>query len=320
MTDILESEIRLNGVSKLLAHHDFRHAYQDFLVYIRDYVPADYLSLHLFDEGLGMFETVVDATIENSPVINRKTVLSPEARELVCQSVADQPVDRPYTIFDCLRKEPMAQQLGMDLKTPDSASLVLDLTWGQGYLGSVALTPKNTEVRYTDEHGQILSLFHDAMALHAANYLNLRECERLRDVLSDRTDFLHSEILRSVETQVVGADFGLKDVIQACRQVAPTRAPVLLLGETGSGKEVAASAIHRLSTYRDGPFIRVNCGGIPSTLLESSLFGHVKGAFTGATSDKKGYFERAEGGTIFLDEIGRAYPGGADAFFAYPSG
>ena len=88
------------------------------------------------------------------------------------------------------------------------------------------------------------------------------------------------------------------------QQVAPLDSPVLLLGETGTGKEVIANAIHYSSPRKDGPFIKVNCGAIPETLLDSELFGHEKGAFTGAISQKRGRFERANKGTIFLDEIG----------------
>jgi len=88
------------------------------------------------------------------------------------------------------------------------------------------------------------------------------------------------------------------------QQVAPLDSPVLLLGETGTGKEVIANAIHYSSLRKDGPFIKVNCGAIPETLLDSELFGHEKGAFTGAVSQKRGRFERADKGTIFLDEIG----------------
>ena len=87
-------------------------------------------------------------------------------------------------------------------------------------------------------------------------------------------------------------------------QVAPTRASVLVTGESGVGKELVADALHRLSDRKDGPFIKVHCASLSSNLLESELFGHEKGAFTGAVSQKKGRFELADGGTIFLDEIG----------------
>jgi transcriptional regulator with GAF, ATPase, and Fis domain len=92
--------------------------------------------------------------------------------------------------------------------------------------------------------------------------------------------------------------------MEMVRQVASLDSPVLLMGETGVGKEVIANAIHYSSHRKDGPFVKVNCGSIPENLLDSELFGHEKGAFTGAITQRRGRFERAHGGTIFLDEIG----------------
>jgi len=103
---------------------------------------------------------------------------------------------------------------------------------------------------------------------------------------------------------IVGADAGLREVMQQVEQVAPTGAPVLLLGETGSGKEVVARALHDRSRSAAGPILRVNCGAIPSELVDSELFGHERGSFTGANAQRRGWFERADGGTLFLDEIG----------------
>ncbi len=102
---------------------------------------------------------------------------------------------------------------------------------------------------------------------------------------------------------VVGDSPAMRAVYRLTRLVAPTRASVLLVGETGTGKELIARAIHRLSPRADGPYVRVNCGALSESLLESELFGHIKGAFTGAVDNKTGRFEAAHGGTIFLDEI-----------------
>jgi transcriptional regulator with PAS, ATPase and Fis domain len=104
--------------------------------------------------------------------------------------------------------------------------------------------------------------------------------------------------------EVIGHDARLLRVLQMAGRVAGTDASVLLCGESGTGKELVAEAIHRNSRRRDGPFVKVNLGGIPSTLFESEMFGHVRGAFTDARADRKGRFEVAHGGTIFLDEIG----------------
>jgi Nif-specific regulatory protein len=108
--------------------------------------------------------------------------------------------------------------------------------------------------------------------------------------------------------EIVGNAPAMQEVYRLVRLAAPRSAHVLLVGETGTGKELIARAIHKLSRRADGPFIRVNCGALHENLLESELFGHVKGAFTGAVENKTGRFEAAHGGTIFLDEINSTSP------------
>jgi two-component system NtrC family response regulator len=107
---------------------------------------------------------------------------------------------------------------------------------------------------------------------------------------------------------MLGTSPQMQAVFEFIRKVAGTNAPVLLLGESGTGKEMAAAAIHRRSARKDGPFVAINCNAIPETLLESELFGHEKGAFTGAHIQRKGLLETASGGTLFLDEIGELPP------------
>ena len=110
--------------------------------------------------------------------------------------------------------------------------------------------------------------------------------------------------LKRLDQRLVGVSDAIQDVRSLVTKVAPTDATVLLQGESGTGKEVIARLVHDCSERADGPFIPVNCGAIPAELLESELFGHEKGAFTGAIAARKGRFELAEGGTLFLDEIG----------------
>jgi len=107
---------------------------------------------------------------------------------------------------------------------------------------------------------------------------------------------------------MLGSSPPMQEVFTSIRKVATTDAPVLILGESGTGKEMAALAIHRRSARKDGPFVAINCGAIPETLLESELFGHEKGAFTGAHVQRQGRVETASGGTLFLDEIGELPP------------
>src|SRR5205085_11673840 len=117
--------------------------------------------------------------------------------------------------------------------------------------------------------------------------------------------YLQEEIRREHNfEEIVGSSPALLAVLQQVERVAPTDATVLILGETGTGKELIARAIHDRSARKDRPLVKVNCGAISAGLVESELFGHVKGAFTGALDKRTGRFELADGGTLFLDEVG----------------
>jgi two-component system NtrC family response regulator len=129
----------------------------------------------------------------------------------------------------------------------------------------------------------------------AFNLLGLQEeNQRLRDELEHQVDFSH----------MIGISDGMQHVFEMVRRVAPTEASVLITGESGTGKELIARAIHQGGPRSKAPFVAINCAAIPATLLESELFGHVRGAFTGALRDHAGKFQQAHGGTLFLDEVG----------------
>jgi len=131
--------------------------------------------------------------------------------------------------------------------------------------------------------------------------------EIFRDVSDVET--LRSELLgRNTFRDMIGQSRAMRELFAVIPQVAESEAPVLVSGHSGTGKEMVAHAIHDLSARSDGPFVRVNCGALPDTLLESELFGYKKGAFTGAVRDKPGRFEQADHGTLFLDEVGDVSP------------
>ena len=131
------------------------------------------------------------------------------------------------------------------------------------------------------------------------------EVEKLKDQLEQENIYLQEEINSEYNfTDIIGKSDVIKKVLKKVEQVAETSSTVLILGETGTGKELLARAVHNLSKRKDRPLVRVNCSALPANLIESELFGHEKGAFTGAISQKIGRFELADGGTIFLDEIG----------------
>ena len=135
------------------------------------------------------------------------------------------------------------------------------------------------------------------------------EIKALRDELQRENIVLREEIGKtSMFEEVIGSSSILQMVLERAAKVAPTDSTVLIMGETGTGKELIARAIHKRSKRSERPFISVNCGAIPPSLIMSELFGHEKGAFTGAVQRRLGKFELAEGGTIFLDEVGDLPP------------
>jgi hydrogenase-4 transcriptional activator len=145
----------------------------------------------------------------------------------------------------------------------------------------------------------------EPLAAAVDNDARLHELRSLREAAeADRQTLLSRLGRQEINEDVVGARTGLKHVMERVELVAESDLPVLILGETGTGKEVVSRAIHARSKRADGPFIRVNCGAIPAELIDSQLFGHEKGSFTGAAQQHQGWFERADRGTLFLDEIG----------------
>ncbi len=148
-------------------------------------------------------------------------------------------------------------------------------------------------------------IFADHIGAAIANARAFEEIQRLKAQLEQQNTYLQEEVVEAKAFgALVGQSAALRQVISQIDLVAPTEATVLILGETGTGKDLVAYEIHRRSQRKDNPLVRVNCASIPKELFESEFFGHVKGAFTGAVKDRAGRFETADGGTLFLDEIG----------------
>lgn len=144
----------------------------------------------------------------------------------------------------------------------------------------------------------------DQLVITVANALRLKRLEQKAARLEEENRILASEQRRRFSfSNLVGGSDQIQEVYRLIERVAPADASVLILGETGTGKELVAGALHYQSHRRQGSFIKVNCAALPDALLENELFGHEKGAFTGATHQRAGRFELADGGTIFLDEV-----------------
>ena len=159
--------------------------------------------------------------------------------------------------------------------------------------------------KFDATHRRVVELLLEPFSAALDNDHRLHELAALREAAeADRASLLTKLGRTEIKDEIIGADSGLKPVMDRAALVAPSDVPVLILGETGTGKEVISRAIHNRSSRASGPFIRVNCGAIPTELIDSQLFGHEKGSFTGASEQRQGWFERADGGTLFLDEIG----------------
>jgi len=281
---------------------DIDRAMQNCLLYLRNYIPAEWMSLHLYDRRHGMMRTIALVTPSEINQIDQFTPLPPDARE----TLAKKPLP-PFRIFNRSDNDPVSKVMSHVFGHHHSSNIRMHLSIKEREFGALAVGTEGYD-RYTEEHGRLLALLNEPFAIAMANAMRHRKVLELKDMLTDDNRYLHKELLRLSGDKIIGAEGGLKGVMAMVRKVAPLTSPVLLLGETGVGKELIAGAIHHASPRKDRPFITVNSGAIPETLLDSELFGHEKGAFTGAIAQKRGRFERAHGGTIFLDEIGELTP------------
>ena len=186
------------------------------------------------------------------------------------------------------------------LVASDVRSLVcVPLTVFERVIGCIYLDNTSATSRFQEEHLQLMAAIAgiSAVALDNARRLQWLEQENQR---------LTTEVRQ--EQSLVGESARMKEIFQFLARVAPAESTVLIEGESGTGKELAARALHRNSRRAEKPFVAINCAAIPETLLESDLFGHERGAFTGAAVLKKGRLEVADGGVVFLDEIGELAP------------
>jgi transcriptional regulator with GAF, ATPase, and Fis domain len=176
---------------------------------------------------------------------------------------------------------------------------------GESGLSGVLVMAARPRVVFNDKHINLIESILEPFAVALENDRRLHELTTLREAAEADRRSLLTRLGRTEMTDViVGADVGLRSVMDRIALVAHSDVPVLILGETGTGKEVIARSLHNRSGRSGGPFIRVNCGAIPPELIDSQLFGHERGSFTGASDTRQGWFERADGGTLFLDEIG----------------
>ena len=292
-----ENEFFRQATLRICGNLDLEFAMQECLLYLRGFMPADRLQLSLYDRGLGALRTIAIATPTEASRLNTVLPLDDEGKKFL-----DGPGLPPVVIRNRVLMDPVARPIVQRTGRWNDSIMVMHLAIRETKLGNLVLFAEGLD-RYSDEHLRLFSILYEPFAIALSNALRYDEVNQLKEVMADDLRYLQGR-LQHFSGDVIGEDFGLKEVMEMVREVAPLDSPVLLQGETGVGKEIIANAIHSLSRRKNGPFIQVNCGAIPETLIDSELFGHEKGAFTGAISQKRGCFERAESGTIFLDEVG----------------
>jgi PAS domain S-box-containing protein len=294
-----EEAVMLQLSTALLANLDAGRLLDAIGASIHEVIPLDMAALGLYDplqnniavQLLGEYDRSLVPREIRMPLDNTVVGAAFSTREPV--SVGDLMADAPFAA-----QAPYPVALGM------RATCAVPLVHRGEAIGVLAISRREPH-SITAQEIMMLAQIADQVAMAVSNAMAFRRIAELRDRLGQEKQYLEEEIaLERRFDDVVGESKGLRRVLREIETVAPTDATVLIQGETGTGKELLARAIHRLSPRSERTFIKINCAAIPAGLIESELFGHEKGAFTGAIARKIGRLELAHEGTLFLDEVG----------------
>ncbi|AKF05649.1 Formate hydrogenlyase transcriptional activator [Sandaracinus amylolyticus] len=281
-------------------HLDIHDSLSRMLPVLARHLPIDAITLRRLDVPRARLETVAQ--------VGRTVDVTQAPFELPSPQMA-----RVLALFE--RRTAHATQLdgddplfgatpGEDRARVASDVIVAPLADDDGPAGVLALIARDG-AKVSADHAKLVSTIVEPLVVALANDRRVHELAQLREAaLAENRALLTRLNRQSIVESIIGERGGLRTLMERVEQVANADVPVLLLGETGSGKEVIARALHERSRRREGPMVRVNCGAIPSELIDSELFGHERGSFTGAVGTRKGWFERADGGTLLLDEVG----------------
>ncbi len=294
----MEKTFFMEGTLRICGSLEIEKALGDCFDFIRNHIPVEEIYLHYYRRDTGATHVFAMAD-QNGGKPMDLTVNWPE--HLVKWLESDS--FPRNVIVNKADEHPLFKYALKVMKRSKVSILLVRLAVEENWVGAVTLWASGWN-RFTQAHLNLFLLLKRPFTIALSNNRQYKALMELKDNLADDKNYLQQQLQMATGNEVIGADFGLKRVMEMVQQVAALNSPVLLRGETGTGKEVIANTIHNLSGRRSGPFIKVNCGAIPDSLMDSELFGHEKGAFTGAMQRSRGRFERADGGTIFLDEIG----------------
>jgi formate hydrogenlyase transcriptional activator len=286
-------ELLLALTNRIVANLDLRLVLREVAASTRRVMQCDGVSVVLRDgdqDALRVFALDIDGTHDHI----REGVELPEAKSRRMREILES--GQPAVLDGAT--EPGAADAGWH------SFCHLPLTGRQRVLGILTLASKR-EGAFSQEDVEFLRQLANQVAIAIENALAYGQISELKDKLAQEKLYLEDEIRSELNfEEIVGKSEALREVLKQVESVAPTDSTVLIYGETGTGKELVARALHNLSSRSANAFVKMNCAAIPTGLLESELFGHEKGAFTGAISQRIGRFELAHRGTVFLDEVG----------------
>jgi formate hydrogenlyase transcriptional activator len=292
-------QLLLNLTAKITSSLDLREVLRAIAANIREVIHGDAVTVVLPDAASEKFRVFAMDFPHGKGVIKEELLVTPSAAVKKAMETL-KPV-----VFDTRERNELAPETNAvaaaeGLKAVCNIPLV-----NRGRALGILSILRTTETLFSPEDVAFLSRASGQVAIAVENALVYREISELKDKLAQEKLYLEEEIRSEMDFErIVGGSPAIKRALQLVETVAPSDSTVLLLGETGTGKELIARAIHDRSRRRERTFVRLNCAAIPTGLIESELFGHEKGAFTGAISQKTGRMELADQGTLFLDEVG----------------
>jgi transcriptional regulator with GAF, ATPase, and Fis domain len=277
------------------------------LLLLREYIPADLVHVFTYDINKSRLSYLAEATEEKGILIDESLefenneIFKPEKISLNKVFVLESNKSRVLKKIRANFQKKFKSRLFAE--NEEFSVLMTGFDIVHPLLGGFGIVAKGLGV-FNQSHIEIIENVKRQLAGAVLNLLHHREVLKKNEELSREKEFLESSLESLSEKKIIGSDKGLKHVFNMIKQVASMDSPVLISGETGTGKELCANAVHKMSKRNSEKMVKVNCGAIHETLMDSELFGHEKGAFTGAFARKTGFFEQADKGTVFLDEIG----------------